>query len=95
MTAALKAGAADGRVIQHLTGGPELLDAYLDGSLFTPVERALIPPPWTPAVSGIVRPFRPRCWLPPLTARIPALGTPRRTRLGADCTGCHRQRQPY
>ncbi|RCG26827.1 hypothetical protein DQ384_28475 [Sphaerisporangium album] len=40
--AALAAGAADGKVIQHLTGGPELLDAYVRGSLFTPVEHALI-----------------------------------------------------
>ena len=42
MAAALAAGTADGRVIQHLTGGPELLSGYLDGGLFTPVERALI-----------------------------------------------------
>lgn len=40
--AALAAGAADGRVIQHLTGGPELLDAYLHGSLLFPSERALV-----------------------------------------------------
>ncbi|MEU0487042.1 hypothetical protein ABZ260_48795, partial [Streptosporangium sp. NPDC006013] len=42
LSAALAAGAADGRVIQHLTGGPELLDAYIRGGLFTPVEHALI-----------------------------------------------------
>ena len=30
------------RVIQHLTGGPELVEAYLNGSLFTQVEHALI-----------------------------------------------------
>jgi hypothetical protein len=32
----------EGQVIQHLTGGPELLDLYLNGGLFTPVEHALI-----------------------------------------------------
>ncbi|MEV0663103.1 hypothetical protein ACIBI3_08250 [Actinomadura luteofluorescens] len=48
MAAAATAGAADGKVIQHLTGGPELLAAYLDGHVsrsgghFTPIERALI-----------------------------------------------------
>ncbi|MEU6790304.1 hypothetical protein ABZ907_01280 [Nonomuraea wenchangensis] len=41
--AALAAGAADGKIIQHLTAGPELLNAYNSrGSLFTPVEQALI-----------------------------------------------------
>ncbi|MFE3866391.1 hypothetical protein ACFXPT_39370 [Streptomyces goshikiensis] len=29
-------------MIQHLSGGPELLMAYLNGTLFTPVEHALI-----------------------------------------------------
>jgi tetratricopeptide (TPR) repeat protein len=42
LTHALAAGATDGRVIQHLTGGPDLLDAYRHGHLFTPVEHALI-----------------------------------------------------
>ncbi|MDQ0847991.1 hypothetical protein [Streptomyces sp. V1I6] len=44
LAAALAAGGADGRVVQHLTGGPELLAAYLHGpgDLFTPVEHALI-----------------------------------------------------
>lgn len=32
----------DGEVIQHLTGGPELVEGYLDGGLFNPVERAVI-----------------------------------------------------
>ncbi|MFD9132832.1 hypothetical protein ACFVZA_10415 [Streptomyces bottropensis] len=32
----------DGRVIQHLSGGPELLTAYRNKTLFTPVEHALI-----------------------------------------------------
>ncbi|KJY17037.1 hypothetical protein VR46_45035, partial [Streptomyces sp. NRRL S-444] len=31
-----------GKVIQHLSGGPELLTAYRNRSLFTPVEHALI-----------------------------------------------------
>lgn len=31
MMYALSAGTADGRVVQHLSGGPELLDAYLQG----------------------------------------------------------------
>lgn len=43
---ALSAGGGDGRVIQHLSGGPELLAAYLDepkpGPLFTVGEHALI-----------------------------------------------------
>jgi hypothetical protein len=42
---ALEAGTSDGRVIQHLSGGPELLDAYLagpGGPLFTAREHALI-----------------------------------------------------
>lgn len=39
-----RAGAADGRVVQHLSGGPELLAAYRmgPGAHFTPVEHALI-----------------------------------------------------
>ncbi|MFI5669606.1 hypothetical protein [Streptomyces sp. NPDC051704] len=39
-----RAGAADGQVIQHLTGGPELLDAYLSGpgGHFTHREHALV-----------------------------------------------------
>ncbi|WP_438453111.1 hypothetical protein [Streptomyces asiaticus] len=41
---ALKAGSRDGRVVQHLSGGPELLDAYLrsPGDPFTHAEHALI-----------------------------------------------------
>jgi hypothetical protein len=39
---ALAAGGADGDVIQHLTGGPELLHAYTSGGLFNRVEHALI-----------------------------------------------------
>jgi tetratricopeptide (TPR) repeat protein len=39
---ALTAGAGDGRVIQRLTAGPELLDALLHGGLFSPVERAVL-----------------------------------------------------
>jgi hypothetical protein len=39
---AVAASGEEGQVIQHLTGGPELLDAYLDGGLFNPVEHALI-----------------------------------------------------
>ena len=42
MGAALEASGPDGDVIQHLTGGPELLHAYTNGGLFTPVEHALI-----------------------------------------------------
>jgi hypothetical protein len=42
LSAALAAGAKDGRVIQHLSGGPELVEEYLHGSLFDPVEHALI-----------------------------------------------------
>ncbi|NEC09546.1 hypothetical protein [Streptomyces sp. SID7909] len=39
-----RAGAADGRVVQHLSGGPELLAAYRmgPGAHFTPAEHALI-----------------------------------------------------
>jgi hypothetical protein len=39
--AALEAGEADGLVIQHLTGGPELVDRYERGA-FSPLERAVI-----------------------------------------------------
>ena len=41
VSAALAAGKADGRVVQHLTGGPELLGGFQD-DLFTPLEKALI-----------------------------------------------------
>ncbi|MEU9088877.1 hypothetical protein [Streptomyces sp. NPDC048428] len=39
-----RAGAQDGRIVQHLSGGPELLDAYLSGpdDHFTRHEHALI-----------------------------------------------------
>ncbi|MEU4878133.1 hypothetical protein [Streptomyces sp. NPDC021608] len=41
---ALAAGTGDGRVVQHLSGGPEMLTAYREGpdGHFTPVEHALI-----------------------------------------------------
>lgn len=39
---AAAAGAADGRVIQQLTGGPELVQAYHHGGLFSPPEHALL-----------------------------------------------------
>ena len=39
---AVAASGDDGEVIQHLTGGPELVEDYLDGGLFNPVEHALI-----------------------------------------------------
>lgn len=41
---ALEAGESDGRVVQHLSGGPELLSDYLagPGALFTAREHALI-----------------------------------------------------
>ena len=39
---AAAAGTADGRVIQQLTGGPELVRAYHDGGLFSPREHALL-----------------------------------------------------
>ncbi|GGU14726.1 hypothetical protein [Streptomyces lateritius] len=44
LTAAGGAGAADGQVVQHLSGGPELLDAYLSGpgGHFTSREHALV-----------------------------------------------------
>ena len=45
MRDALNAGVVDrGRVIQHLSGGPELFQAYIrgPGHLFTPVEHALV-----------------------------------------------------
>ncbi len=42
LLAALEACGPDGYVFQHVTGGPELVDAYQDGGLFTPVEHALI-----------------------------------------------------
>jgi transcriptional regulator with XRE-family HTH domain len=39
---ALAASGADGDVIQHLTGGPELLHAYSSGGFFNQVEHALV-----------------------------------------------------
>lgn len=42
LLAALDACGPDGHVFQHVTGGPELVEAYQAGGLFTPVERALI-----------------------------------------------------
>ncbi|MET8957444.1 hypothetical protein [Streptomyces sp. NPDC004533] len=39
---ALEAAGGDGRVIQYLSGGPELLEAYRNRTLFTHVEHALI-----------------------------------------------------
>ncbi|MFD5146897.1 hypothetical protein [Streptomyces sp. NPDC058401] len=44
MAPALRAGAADGRVVQHLSGGPRLLAAYRmgPGAHFTPAEHALV-----------------------------------------------------
>ncbi len=42
IAAALAASRLDGNVIQHLTGGPELLSAYTGGGLFTHIEGALI-----------------------------------------------------
>jgi hypothetical protein len=42
LTIAVAASGEEGQVIQHLTGGPELLDVYLNGGLFNPVEHALI-----------------------------------------------------
>ena len=42
LTMAVAASGDDGEVIQHLTGGPGLVEGYLDGGLFNPVEHALI-----------------------------------------------------
>ena len=42
LAAAVAAAGTGGQVIQNLTGGPELLARYLDGSLFSPIEHALI-----------------------------------------------------
>ncbi|MET9953289.1 hypothetical protein ABZ135_17300 [Streptomyces sp. NPDC006339] len=44
LAAAGRAGAVDGQVVQHLSGGPELLDAYLSGpgAHFTSREHALV-----------------------------------------------------
>ena len=42
LAVALAASGPAGDVIQHLTGGPDLLHAYTSGSLFTKVEHALI-----------------------------------------------------
>ncbi|MFJ3788397.1 hypothetical protein [Kitasatospora sp. NPDC090091] len=44
LRAALTVGAVDGRVVQHLSGGPELLAAYREGpgGRFTAVEHALV-----------------------------------------------------
>jgi hypothetical protein len=42
LDAALAASEPDGDVIQHLTGGPDLLRAYTRGVLFNPIEHAII-----------------------------------------------------
>ncbi|WP_405778737.1 hypothetical protein OG512_00450 [Streptomyces sp. NBC_01378] len=44
LTNSWRAGATDGTIIQHLTGGPEVLSAYLrgPGNTFTPPEHAII-----------------------------------------------------
>ncbi|WP_155360467.1 hypothetical protein [Acrocarpospora macrocephala] len=42
LEAAAQASGEDGRLTQRLTGANELLDAYLHGGLFSPVEHALI-----------------------------------------------------
>ncbi|MEV7939107.1 hypothetical protein AB0O82_23595 [Kitasatospora sp. NPDC088264] len=41
---ALEAGGSDGHVVQHLSGGPELLAAYLEGpgGFYSPIEHALL-----------------------------------------------------
>ncbi|UFS99400.1 hypothetical protein [Nocardia huaxiensis] len=42
MATAIAAAADDGRVIQRLTGGPELVEAFREGNHFETVERALV-----------------------------------------------------
>ena len=42
VAAAVAAAGEGGQVIQNLTGGPELLARYVDGSLFSPTEHALV-----------------------------------------------------
>ena len=42
LAAALKAGKNDGKVIQHLGGGPELIERLEDGTSFSEVERAIV-----------------------------------------------------
>lgn len=42
VAAAVAAAGTGGQVIQNLTAGPELLARYIDGSLFSPTERALV-----------------------------------------------------
>ncbi len=42
LEAAVSTSGPDGDVIQHLTGGPELLHGFINGALFTPVEEALL-----------------------------------------------------
>ena len=41
LAAAMTAAEADGRVLQHLTGGPQLVDRYENGA-FTPIEHAVL-----------------------------------------------------
>ena len=45
VAAAVAAAGTGGQVIQNLTAGPELLARYIDGSLFSPTERALVTGP--------------------------------------------------
>ena len=71
LAAALAASGPDGDVIQHLTGGPELLHAYTSGGLFTPVEHALITAALDARRLGHQSPFPPRCWRQLPTATCP------------------------
>ena len=66
--AALAASGPEGDVMQHLTGGPELLRAYIDGALFSPSEHALITATLDARRLGTGGRFRPYCWQKPPTA---------------------------
>ena len=85
MGVALEASGPDGDVIQHLTGGPELLHAYTRTGLFTPVEHALITAALDARRLATKDPFPLRCWpqrptatCPPGSARAAPTGPLRR-----------------
>ncbi|MFD0634305.1 esterase/lipase family protein [Catenulispora yoronensis] len=82
---ALTAGSSDGHVIQHLSGGPELVAAYLDGNQGGPHSRS-VSMPWSPqpltrVVWAIMDRYQQRCWPRPRTV-VCRHGTVRPIRIG-------------
>ncbi|MCX4632317.1 hypothetical protein [Streptomyces sp. NBC_01443] len=83
---AVAAGATDGRVLQHLSGGPELVDAYAN-RVFAPTEQAIITAALDARHLGHRAPAvdRSRCAGRPSSRTWP---TSRDRLCTAGCTGC-------